>query len=186
MRMDGQTGVTKLIIAFHSFAKGPRKTQVGTSIHTAGIIRANVYRVRVAIMWMVSKKFRHFDWRIFNLFTNNLHKSRRLPSLLCEYFDGLRSARAFPEMPIYNLTYVRSYKLSRVILKHYDGIPTVVLSFSFFGTEFAHHVTDYKQFLATKLQTLEYSSLLWYDAVSIGKQLPTFEKKIAISIFWKL
>jgi len=49
---------------------------------------------------MVSKNFRQFDRRIFNLFTNNLHKNRRPPSLFCEYFDGLLSARAFPEMPI--------------------------------------------------------------------------------------
>jgi len=43
-----------------------------------------------------------------------------------------------------------SYRLSRVILKHYDRLPTVVLSFSYFGTGFAHHVIDYKEFLATK------------------------------------
>jgi hypothetical protein len=45
MRIDGQTGVAKLIIAFRRFAKAPRKTQVGACIHTEGGIRANVCRV---------------------------------------------------------------------------------------------------------------------------------------------
>lgn len=54
------------------------------------------------------KKFRHFDRRIFYLFSNNLNKSRRTPSLFCEQFDGLRSALAFPEMPIQNLTQLQA------------------------------------------------------------------------------
>jgi len=60
-----------------------------------------------------------------------------------------------------------SYRLSRVILKHYDGMPTVVLLFSFSGTGFTHHVKDYKQFLATKLRKFEYSIFLWYDVMPL-------------------
>jgi len=60
-----------------------------------------------------------------------------------------------------------SYRLSRVILEHYDGMPTVVLLFSFSGTGFSHNVTDYKQFMAAKLQTFEYSSFLWYDVMPL-------------------
>jgi preprotein translocase subunit YajC len=57
MQMDGQTGVRNVIIFFRSFAKAPRKTQMGISIHTEGGIRANIRRVRVKEVIIVFRSF---------------------------------------------------------------------------------------------------------------------------------